>query len=327
VSAAHPFLKQALADAGDKAQVVIALDLADMFDTATLTRWLKSAPAGEQFHRAEALAAQFATIQGARLSVHVQDDITGRLTLTFGQPVGNLGAELARLVGAWADETGSRIDSSPPTLSVDGHALTLEKPLDLDGFRRVMSLIQSPHIPTGGDETGAPSRSVMPDVGESSRYYQAVNKLVDSLNRQNRNANDYLKTATWHENFARQILSIPTEGVDPELVAWAQQTAEALQGLAASLRGVPIQVNELQKSIHYNVSARNYRYASTPTTNLYRNAWTEVNTNLVEIRARQADVIAQNAAERDSVWRMIQQERLAIVRKMTEKYGSAFRTR
>jgi len=324
-AALSPFLRQAAFSPGEDAQVVIALDLADMFEAEWLARWLKTNPAGEKFSRADALAALFATVHGAKLTVHVQDAISGRAELTFGQPVGGLANDVARLVLAWADESGSRIDATgTPVVTSSGNTVTLERTLDVDGLRRVMSLIQSPHHATVADG-GAPPRRTMPDVDESSRYFQAVNKLVDSLNRQNRNANDYLKTATWHENFARQIDNLPTDGVDPELVEWAGNVSQLLTGLAASLRGVPIEVNELQKSIRYDVSSRNYRYASNAYGNYYRNAWYDVNTNLVEIRAKQSEVVNRNAAERDTVWRMILQGRADMGKRMHEKYGGAFK--
>jgi hypothetical protein len=319
-----PFLQTAAFGPGNDAQIIIAVELVDMFDTATLARWLKSNPGGEKFANVDALASLFATVHGARLSVKVTDAISGQMQLTFGQPVGNLSQDVGRLVMAWADETGARIDSTgTPTITGSGNTVTLARTLDLEGLRRIISLIQSPHTPL--HETATQPRADMPDVEASSHYFQAVNKLVDSLNRQNRNANDYLKTATWHENFARQIDNLPIDGVDPELVDWSRAVSEQLKGLATSLRGVPIEVNELQKSIRYDVNSRNYRYASNAYGNFYRNAGYDVDTNLVEIRAKQSDIVNNNAAERDAVWRMIQQARADMGKRMHDKYGGAFK--
>jgi hypothetical protein len=49
-----------------------------------------------------------------------------------------------------------------------------------------------------------------------------------------------------------------------------------------------------------------------------------VTTNLQDVRARQAEVVAASAPERDKIWQMVNEERAALQRKMVAKYGEAF---
>ena len=329
------FLRDAVLTADDNAQVIIAMDLADMLEPASIGQWLKLNPGSQKFDNPEALAAQFATIQGARLSVHVGDAITGRLKLTFASPVGNHGDELAKLVMAWADETGSRLRAaSSPKVTAGANLVILDNDLDLEALRRLMSLIRTSHAPihheppaeTATATPAPPPPRVADAMAEASgRYFQAVNKLVDSLNRQNRSADDYLKTATWHENFARQIDSLPTDGVDPELVGWARNTSQQLAALASSLRGVPIEVNQLEKSIHYSTSTYQRAVSWSPYQTNYMPWGNEVNTNLAEVRVKQQQAINRNAQEREAVWQMIGESRVVMNRQMNDKYGTAFR--
>jgi hypothetical protein len=330
--AGHQFLRDAVLTVGDDAQVVIAIDLADMFEPQLLSRWLSANPGGQKFAEPDAVATLFATVQGVRLSIHVTDTIAGRLRVTLGQPAGPRSGDIAKVVLAWLDESGARVGSGPPpAVTADGNNVTLEAALDVEGIRRVMSLIRSPHAAhaapateTAGEPAPVPPRTGTPDLEESSRYFTAVNKLVDSLNRQNRRADDYLKTAMWHENFAQQIDQLPTDGVDPELVAWSHNVSTQLTALAKSLRGVPLEVNELQKTVRMDVTTERYWVASNPYTDFYRPGNVSTTTNLVEVRTRQAAVVAENAQQRDAVWQFIGAERAAVSKNMREKYGTTF---
>jgi len=70
-----------------------------------------------------------------------------------------------------------------------------------------------------------------------------------------------------------------------------------------------------------------YRYASTPFADLYRNGSTELNTNLLEVRLKQAQVIEENASQREAVWSLIMEQRAQMNRQMREKYGGKFKPR
>ncbi len=156
----------------------------------------------------------------------------------------------------------------------------------------------------------------------SAAYYDAVCQLLNSLIRRNKGASDYDKTALWHETFARKIAELPTTGVDSELLNWGQGISDKLRALAASLRGIPVEVNELENSIRFNSTTYYRWYANSAESGpLYFPDWIKSENNVGDVRARQADVIAQNADQREAIWTMMKEATAEIARKMQYKYG------
>ena len=305
-------------------QVVIAVDMSDMLDPASVASWIGSLPRSNGQVNVDELAVLFASIKGFRFSLDVTDKITSRLQLTFGRPVGPNGPGVEKCVLAWLDESGGRIEQlDAPVTTVKGNKVTMQTQIDEEGFRRVVSLIQAPHAEVGADlhvnlgEKGA--------NGIATRnYFQAVNQLVDNLTKQNRKANDYNKTALWHDNFARKIEGLPVSGVDPDVVAWGNGVVDHLRALANSLRGVPVEVDKLDRKVRVHVQVRGYRYASTPYADLYRPGSYYADSNLPEVRAQQAEAVANMSDQRDEIWNMIYADRNAVAKTMEDKYKLPF---
>jgi hypothetical protein len=49
-----------------------------------------------------------------------------------------------------------------------------------------------------------------------------------------------------------------------------------------------------------------------------------VTSNLQQVRAQQAELVAASAPERDQIWQMINEERSAMQRTMVGRYGETF---
>lgn len=115
-------------------------------------------------------------------------------------------------------------------------------------------------------------------------------------------------------------------GVDDDLVRFGSVAAHHLRALSASLRGVPLKVNALERTITYQVRAApyslsydmwfGYRYVPSPGF-----VWTA--SNLAKVREQQASAIANGAEERNAVWNLLQSERSEIRHKIVDRYGSA----
>lgn len=323
-AAADSYLRTALTSDPDD-QVVIALDLSDMLDAESVAAWISSLPNAREFQNVDGLAALFASIRGVRLALNVTDKIVCKLQLTFGEPVGPYAGGVEKCVLAWLDEAGGRMDQfDAPEAKVTGGTISLQTVVDEEAMRRVMSLIQTPHeIGPAAPEAEAGKTA---DGVASRNYFQAVEKLVQSLSRQNRKASDYNRTALWHDNFARKIEELSTAGVDPDLAAWGKSVATNLHALANSLRGVPVEVNRLQRSIRVHVQTEAYRYASTTYADLYRPGRVYQDSNLSEVRASQAEAIARGNDQRDEIWQMLNDDHDVIKKKMEEKYKIPFGT-
>ncbi|MFG0335725.1 MAG: hypothetical protein ACF8TS_20385, partial [Maioricimonas sp. JB049] len=150
----------------------------------------------------------------------------------------------------------------------------------------------------------------------------------DDLQRAYRRARDYSHTHRWHENFSRRIEQLPISGVDSAVVDYGLETARRLRALAASLQGLKVQVNALNRAIvHHRYVQPSWAvrtiwgpygaYSYTP----YN---VSVQSNLHEIRAKQAELIAESAPQRQQIWQMITEDRLEIRRQMLDKYGVDF---
>jgi hypothetical protein len=302
------YIREVLASEKD-GQVVLAIDLTDMADAEYLAKWLALSPAVKaQKVEIEALAEQFASLHGVRLVVTVNDDIVARL--------------MKDIVGEWIDNSGAHVESiATADAKVDGKTFTLSSQMSEQGFRRVLSLIQTQHP---NEPATDPQQAQQANVVASKRYYDAVVAAVRDLEFQNRRATDYEKTALWHENHAARIENLSTIGVDPELVAWGYNLSQQLRALANSLRGVPIEVDRLNRAIRVDVRTYNRRIATTEFGGIFRPEWFTTQSNLQDVRAAQQEAIIQDREDRAAIWRMLEEDRQAIVAKMKEKYGVDF---
>jgi hypothetical protein len=316
------YLTEALA-AETKPQVVIAVDLTDIADEEYLAKVLAISPAVKQAQGDPAqLAALFASLRGLRLTVTVGEDITGAFRLDFGQPIKAHEALMKGIVLEWFDHAGARVSVLADAKAVvKDSSFMMQTPIDEQALRRILSLIQT--------QQPAEASENQPNAGQanaiaSQRYYKGVLANVRDLETMNKKSADYQKTALWHENYAKRIDSLSTTGVDPDLVAWGYSVAQNLRGLAGSLRGVPLEVEQLQRAIRTHTQAYFERSATTEWGNLYRPEVLTISSNLQDVRAAQQEVFIKGHSDRDQVWSIMEQDRQSTVGKMREKYGVDF---
>jgi hypothetical protein len=307
-------------------QVVVIVDLTDMIDANYAGRWLAASPAVNRLKpNLQKLTDDFASLRGFRLTITVTDDILARLTLDFGRPVDTSAEVLKAIVLEWLDESGARVASlANADAKVTGKSFALSSLIEEQGLRRVLSLIQTPHpseaVADPNNTTEVPAANAI----ASKRYYTAVVSLVKDLMSQNRKAADYTKTALWHEQYAVKIENLSTLGVDADLAAWGYDVAQRLRALASSLRGVPVQVDKLERSIRYDVKTYNQRMATTEYGAFFRPQWFTAESNLQDVRAAQQEAVIKDQEDREQIWNMMEEDRLKIVAKMKEKYKVDF---
>jgi hypothetical protein len=184
--------------------------------------------------------------------------------------------------------------------------------------------------------TAAPKPSA-PDSTTSSggisneatrRYYVAVSQMLDDLGRATKEATDlntirrttdrgktrYEKTATWHDRFADRIEALPTEYVDPEVVKFAQSVAARLRVLAYSLRGVVVEAGALGTGLSTSVYGSGGGWFGGSSGSV------AVESNVAELRAKQAEIVREDAKRRLDIWESIQQDRRALVKSVGGRY-------
>ncbi len=332
-----PYLVEAVQDATP--QLVLALDMRDMLDPVHIRNRLDAAEAlkGQGAPRS-ALIIAFQTLRGVRFSMRVQDTTTAEVRFDFGRRIGDEGKFVKPLFIEFLNDAGAALDELESSeVKVDGQTVTLRMPLSDESLRRVLSLITAPpppHSPgRAAQATPAPPQPASgPDAIASRRYFQAVSRNVDDLARAYSRGQSYARTAQWHENFAQRIDHLPTAGVDPALVEYGRRISSQLRALGASLRGTAVKVNALDRSVFYNtefVPANGFEWwwggARTAWGPVVQPQNVVVTSNLQEVRAKQAEVSAAAAPEREQIWQMINDERDAIERQMIGKFGEQFR--
>jgi hypothetical protein len=224
----------------------------------------------------------------------------------------------------WLDQAGARVDNlAAADAKVEGNSFVLSSQLEEQAFRRILSLIQTPHPNEPGGER-APDGVQPANVIASRRYYDAVVAAVRDLGNRNRRAADYEKTALWHEQFAVRIENLSTVGVDPDLAQWGYQVSSQLRALAYSLRGVPVEIDRLSRAIRYDVRTFHRRIGTTEWGGIFRPEWFAMESNLQDVLAAQQETILKDQDNREQIWTMLEEDRQAIVAKMKERFGVDF---
>lgn len=333
-SGLSPYLVAAADD--DSAQIVMAFDIKHMLDPATIRYRLNGADVLDGQDRAKAeLTILFQTLRGLRFDVRVGDSMVAEIHMDFGRHIGAEGQFIKTLLVEFLQDAGAILDEVyDARVEVSGRSATLSMPLSDESLRRVLTLITTPPPPselmaevettpeTSPDESRA-------DFFSTRRYWEAINRDVDDL-RHAYGRSSYARTALWHEKFANRIDSLPTRGVDEEMVEYGQRVAEAFRGLSSSLWGTAVEVNALGRTTVYQ-----FHPTSWWETGLRAGTWSfggnftpnagYVTSNLKVVREQQAEAASRTAPQRQEIWRMLEQDRIDTERRMIARYGEEFR--
>lgn len=305
------------------AEMIIAVDLADAIAADIALKWLQSVPELSKANDLGRVAELYSKLLGITLAIEVTDRIAARLELDFNEEVPPELKDATKLaLFHFLADSGAEVENiQNSVVRIEGKTLVMDSPMDAQGFQRVLSLIRSPHPDIAGEQLANPNET----TGVATlAYYDNVVHILNNLKRQSRNSNSYERTATWHEKFAQQIEQLSTRGVDPEVIAYGYDTSKKLRSLSSSLRGVPIEVNQLENSIRVDYNTTYMTTGVTPFGFIYRPLFVNPQTNLGDVRSQQANVIAQDQADREKVWLMMRDDQNDIAKRMTQKYNMQF---
>jgi hypothetical protein len=283
-------------------------------------------------------------IRGLRLDIFFDEQTTAAITVDFASPVGSDAPLMKSILLEALGDLGVGLDSfqaSEP--KADANSIRLAARFTDEDLRRVMTLVLTPHPAQPSDSIPSPPPAPAPGAvtvktpssttprpaprvssDNNVKYFKAVDQILKDLTRANRNAKDYARTATWHDNFANKIDQLSTLAVDPDLVAYGTSVSSKLRSIAASLRGVGIEINTLNNAVVYNTKVNPGWEQVGWWTYGYQPATWEVTSNLAQVREQQAAAVAAGAKDREAVWTMINNERAQIMDTMARKYGEAF---
>jgi len=318
-----PYLKRALAEQGG-AQVLIAADLTDAVNVDAARSMLPHLPAGAKSNLSAALLANaFAGVEGFTMRVQIAEAMSGRLKIDFTAPIGSVGPHVAGLVRDVLAQGGAALDDLDTwTATVAERSVVLEGPLSPGGLLQLVSLFEMPGSAAHAASPGAVAAAgAAPTAPATQAYFRALVAILDELRRFRANLETergFARYALWHETAAQRIDALPTVRVDPGLVDFGAWVASSVRAIAVSLRGVPIKTQQAGANAYLVTSG----FA-------WRNPWRgfanwNVDTNVPEVRARQAQVVADDAMARLDVWRHIDDGVAAERRRLSEVYRAAF---
>lgn len=327
------FLKGAVSN---QAHIVMAIDLRNMADSSSIRRYLEES----NLLPADALARVnlprlLTSLQGVSLFVTIDSSTSARIIIEFENESSQLAEPVAAVFRRLIDDLQLSLDEfSTANVSAKAKSVTFSMTLSDESLRRVMSLITSVSPPTRANDESISSVPLAPDaqpprigieLTASKRYFRSVSQAIDDLARVNRKANDYSKTATWHENFARRIDQLPAAGVEVELQEFGKRVSDRLRALAASLRGQAVSVNAEQQTLVYNYSYDpGWAAASYWGAVGYKAPTVKFDSNLKEVRERQAAAVVKGSQQRIAIWSLVTDDRAKTQQLMRKKHGDEF---
>lgn len=311
------------AEASREGELVVALDLTNSISEAHAKVWLESheAFAGQKSKIARlANLAASSSVASAVITLANEPQIEFRLAFS-----GDINVEPADLVQAIREAIAERgaslpeLDAAEP--EIEGNVLVLRAPVGAESIRKVLSFVLTPRgISTVAPDTAEQAKSSAKEAVR--QYLTSVNKIIGDLEKANRRATDYLRTAAWHENFANQIDELSVVGVPSVFVEYGYGTANRLRALAASLRGQAVTVDAEARTVTYNVQS-NPGYVGVGLWGGWavQQGNVQVTSNAAEVRQRLATAVAAGAREREQIWQLQAEDRQRVTQNFVTEFG------
>jgi hypothetical protein len=308
--------------------MVLAVDLADMFDAAGVRHRLQEARALIGKHMdLDKLTKVITSVQGLRLRVQVDQAVRGELQVDFGEEVAPMHAVAKPLLLEALAGAGVMLDELDKwQVHVERKAVYLRgKPTDT-ALRQLLSFIpgtsvESRTAASSGDEPQDPKAVA------SLRYYHTITTYLGDL-RKNK-TQTYSQAALFLDKYAQKIDSLPMLNVDEELLQYGMAVSSMLRSLGQSARGTGILQGTLKQysaetgvnipGSYYAERGYGYGYAYYNPSQFY------IVNNYPQIKQAMDKTSLTEAQGRLVVWKQIDELTVAMRKKMTQKYQVEFK--
>jgi len=331
-----PYLHAAVSKLEPKTDYMFVLDLDHMISEKRFRRRLAldeiACLAGKEID-VNKFCDVLGSVKGLKLVVQVGEDITGNCTVDFGRAVADLGAHAKPLLLEILAKSGAGIDDfNEWKVVAKGNAVQLNGTLSVDGFRRLLSVVDPPS-PRDTDEAPAsmgtpdkPAPAATPEMvaQASQKYFKAAADILDGIGKQVNTANAMTNGATFVARDARRLSRLPLLNVDPELAQWGTGVSNRLMQVATSLGvgGFNSQAGALRVQESWvNDNVNDYTYGVRrvdPNDDVNRR-----NVNRQRMAAT-AEAKAATLREISQVLQEIETSRAAIRTAMTQKHKAEF---
>ncbi|WP_020473190.1 hypothetical protein [Zavarzinella formosa] len=323
------YIQEALAKKS-KSHIVVATDLTDIFDPQSLRLELLRGGITKEDPSLDAVTQAIMNIRGVTITVQIGEPSPVEIDIDFKQLLDSQAKAFQSMLPKIIDICGFEITEVAKAEVVrQDKMFQLKTTFSDKSLRRLLSVINSPADAAKSPEGGTiltPKDSAA--LASSMRYYRAINTYLDDLRTRgnlNMKANDYSGSALWYETYSNKIDKLPIQDVDPELLQYGSSVTAKLRSLAGSLRGLKLQLDAYDnyKSVTTASSGGGFitprgRVGIAPSYS------TQMDSNVGELSARQAELVVKTAPDRVKVWEVLDSDRSAVRRNMLEKYKIDF---
>lgn len=310
VARLSPFLDRAVNEVGRSGQAVIALDLEDVLLPAMIREHVKASEALPSNADREKIVKLVSSLQGFRLTVSADEDVSGTLVVEFREAVAPLGDAAKPFLIEALTTLGAEIEDLPHWSAVaTGTTVVMKGKLSPGAMSRILTLFD---LPNQSDLPGSPGagaaesqNSVKSVAQETKRYYSSIRTILDDLKSQK--ATGQKGMALWYGRYARKIDQLPVLNVDPDLVKWGQQLTDGLRQVSTAYDGV-----SAATAYRQTISGSGYYYGTGSNVTA---------ADASRIR-KQEDIYALKVSK--DTWTQIDSQLADIRKKLTQKYQIEF---
>ncbi|MEO8495301.1 MAG: hypothetical protein ABI614_09535 [Planctomycetota bacterium] len=250
------YLQKAIQYADTNAQVIMALDLQNVFAAHELDLDKLDAVRNSKVDLAE-LNKLIASVEGVTLGIAFRDQVHGGLKLDFGQDASLISDIAKPLVLDILGSYGVMIEEfSEWKAEVKGKQVLLGGTLTSNGLTRLASLTRMPTSALQADAIQAADKPAATDAAATEpptpaaqstplettkKYYDSVTHLIENLRELKGDMKTMGQLAQWCENYGRHVDKLPTLGVDQEMLQYGAYISSQLHGASMGLKGITIQ--------------------------------------------------------------------------------------
>lgn len=248
-----PYLREAVAEAGSKAAIVMALDLDHAFSAQEVEQGIANFKCIEKAHlNKPAVAKLIAGAKGITLEVALRDKPYGLVAFDFSESPALI-ADIAKpFILEMLGDHGMMMDElNSWTPTVKGNRVALTGSFSKDGLTQVSSLV---HLPSRalygsadapaapGSGTATATSATKPNTLELTQQYLAsVNSILKIVSEKKHDMQTLGQFAHWLEIYGRKLDHLPTLNVDPEMLQYGDYVSKQLLHVSYALKGIGIQ--------------------------------------------------------------------------------------
>ncbi|QDV32725.1 hypothetical protein [Tautonia plasticadhaerens] len=330
------YLRQAQREfQADECQFLMAFDLAYLSSPQQIKPHVAQATSVDiKVDDLDAIAETLASVRGATIRIKADAELYGWMRIDFDRSTAPLERIAKPLLNEILQGLGADIANFRDwSILVEDKAITFRGPVTTRMARRIASIIALPtNAADGSPAVPAPSadspttEGIAVTVPATKRYLDDVQTLLDDLEDKD---DTQRQIALWCDRYADKIDHLPILGVDPEVVDFGAKISITLRNLAASAKGVKLNIaargttEAAQGGTGFGVGAVGYGayggYYGYGYGMSIEGGTSKVAMNRI---TRQENIKA--ISQQSQVWAVMKTEEANLRRTLTQRYGVEF---